>query len=138
MTQFTKWINEIYKSNMTMWYWNILSRYSINIYYDKANYQKAFDNSKESVNYRKFIKHCQVEHDITHDILSWKYDVIYAISWQSFRVNSNLIFNSFSDFSLWFNLYMSIHHDNQRKCYKFYNLHQDKELLCKLCSQHAN
>ncbi len=30
-------------------------------------------------------------------------------SWH--KVNSDLIFNSVSDFSLWFNLYVSIHHD---------------------------
>ena len=32
---------------------------------------------------------------------------------QSFRANSDLTFNSVSDFSLWSNLYVSIHHDTQ-------------------------
>jgi len=40
---------------------------------------------------------------------------------QSFRVNSDLIFNSVFDFSLWFNFYVSIHHDKKttfKTCFK--------------------
>ncbi len=48
----------------------------MSIYYDKANYQEAFDNSRKSINYKKFVKHCQVKHDIIHDILSRRYDVV--------------------------------------------------------------
>ena len=43
--------------------------------------------------------------------------------WQSYKVNSDLIFSLAFDFNLWFSLYMLIHHDkylqliNQReKC----------------------
>ncbi len=38
--------------------------------------KKLTKNSRKSINYRKFVKHCQVEHNITHDILSRRYDVV--------------------------------------------------------------
>ncbi len=59
-----------------IWQCDILSRHRMSICYDKANYQEALDNLRKLIDYRKFVKHCQVEHNIIHDILSQRYDVI--------------------------------------------------------------
>ncbi len=59
-----------------IWQYDILSRHRMSIYYDRANYLKALNNLRESINYKEFVKHCQVKHDITHDILSQRYDVV--------------------------------------------------------------
>jgi hypothetical protein len=64
------------KSIRMIWQCDILSRHRMSIYYDRANYSEALDNLRKSINYREFVKHCQVEHNITHDILSWRYDVV--------------------------------------------------------------
>ncbi len=48
----------------------------MSIYYDRANYSEVLNNSRKSINYKEFVKHCQVKHDITHDILSQRYDVV--------------------------------------------------------------
>ncbi len=59
-----------------IWQCNILNRHRMSIYYDKVNYQETFNNLKKLINYKEFVKHCQVKHNIIHDILSWRYDVI--------------------------------------------------------------
>ncbi len=63
------------KSMRMIWQCDILSRHRMNIYYDRVNYWEVLNNLRKSINYRKFVKHCQVKHDITYDILSWKYNV---------------------------------------------------------------